>query len=155
MGVRVSLRGPMKTYNGNITNLRENQIFVFGSNKEGRHGKGSALFARQHCGAVYGVPMGLQGQSYAIITKDLTKPVHPSIGKDFITEQIRELYSYARKNPELEFLIAYSGNGKNLNGYTSEEMAGMFACMAPPENIIFEDKFADLVFNYLKVCGLS
>jgi hypothetical protein len=99
--------------------------------------------------------MGLQGQSYAIITKDLTKPVHPSIGKDFITEQIRELYSYAIQNPEFEFVIAYGGDSKNLNGYTSEEMARMFACMYPPENIIFEYKFADLVFNCLKVCGLS
>jgi hypothetical protein len=29
-------------------------IFVFGSNLTGRHGKGAALYARQHYGAIYG-----------------------------------------------------------------------------------------------------
>ncbi len=30
-------------------------IFVFGSNLAGRHGKGAALYAKNHCGAVYGI----------------------------------------------------------------------------------------------------
>jgi hypothetical protein len=45
-------------------------VFVFGSNLAGRHGKGAALHARQHCGAIYGQGEGLQGRSYAIPTKD-------------------------------------------------------------------------------------
>ena len=45
-------------------------IFVFGSNLAGRHGKGAALWARQHRGAVYGVGVGRTGDSYAIPTKD-------------------------------------------------------------------------------------
>ena len=55
------------------------KIFVFGSNLAGRHGKGAALFARQHRGAVYGQGQGLQGCSYAIPTKDArlnTLPLH-------------------------------------------------------------------------------
>ena len=47
-------------------------IFVFGSNTEGRHGAGAALYARQHHGAIYGQARGLQGNSYAIVTKDLS-----------------------------------------------------------------------------------
>ena len=47
------------------------EIFVFGSNLAGRHGKGGALTARVHHGAVYGQGEGLQGRSYAIPTKDL------------------------------------------------------------------------------------
>ena len=27
-------------------------VFVFGSNLAGRHGKGAALYARDHCGAI-------------------------------------------------------------------------------------------------------
>lgn len=46
------------------------RVFVFGSNLAGRHGKGAALWARQHRGAVYGVGEGYRGNSYAIPTKD-------------------------------------------------------------------------------------
>ena len=37
-----------------ITQLEPNQIFVFGSNTQGRHGKGAALTAKNKFGAVYG-----------------------------------------------------------------------------------------------------
>lgn len=45
------------------------EIFVFGSNLAGRHGKGAALWAREHRGAIYGQGEGLQwtiGQPYDI-----------------------------------------------------------------------------------------
>ena len=54
----------MKTYNGKITELKENQIFVFGSNTEGRHGKGAALLAFEKFGAIYGKSEGRMGQCY-------------------------------------------------------------------------------------------
>lgn len=136
----------MKTYKGDIKNLNPNQIFVFGSNTQGRHGKGSALIAREKFGAIYGQSKGLQGQSYAIITKDLTKSVHPSISKENIIQQIKELYEYAKKNEDKEFLIAYK-IGKNLNSYTSQEMAEMFSSFSIPENIIFEENFSTLLKN--------
>jgi len=43
-----------------IVSLKPNEIFVFGSNAEGRHGKGAALDALKYFGAVYGQPDGLQ-----------------------------------------------------------------------------------------------
>ena len=86
----------MKTFTGLITKLEPNQIFVFGSNTQGRHGSGNARAAMDCFGAVYGQAKGLQGQSYAIITKDLTKEVHPSITKETIREQIDMLYALAR-----------------------------------------------------------
>lgn len=46
------------------------KIFVFGSNLAGRHGKGAALYAYKHHGALYGQGVGRQGMSYAIPTKD-------------------------------------------------------------------------------------
>lgn len=35
-----------------ITKDKKSQIFVFGSNLAGRHGKGAALYAYQHHGAI-------------------------------------------------------------------------------------------------------
>ena len=51
-----------------ITELKPNEIFVFGSNWAGRHGKGAALQAVKW-GAKYGVGLGLEGQTFALPTK--------------------------------------------------------------------------------------
>lgn len=134
-----------KTYSGMINSLGENQIFVFGSNTQGRHGKGAALTARNKFGAEYGNPEGPQGQSYAIITKDLTKSKHPSRTVEQIEEQIHNLYEYARQNPDKEFLVAYSGTGANLNAYSNQEMADMFSSEPIPSNIVFEESFNSLI----------
>lgn len=137
--------GLNRTYKGLINKLPENGIFVFGSNTEGRHGKGAALQARIHFGAKYGQASGLQGRSYAIATKDLRKTIHPSISKQVIINQIAALYHYARKNPNMDFYVAYSAQGKNLNGYTNLEMMEMFAEASIdqpiPINIVFEEEF--------------
>ena len=50
--------------------IRDNEIFVFGSNKAGKHGLGTALTARMKYGAEMGQGFGLQGQSLAIPVKD-------------------------------------------------------------------------------------
>lgn len=135
----------MKTYKGTIDNLPENGIFVFGSNTQGRHGAGAALTARMKFGAIYGQSKGLQGRSYAIITKDLTKHKHPSISTLVIKFQIQELYKYAKNNPDKDFYVAY-GTGNNLNGYLAKEMAEMFSEMIEiPNNIVFNEDFAKLM----------
>lgn len=137
----------MKVYKGKIKSIKPYQIFVFGSNSDGRHGKGSALFARQKCGAIYGQAKGLQGNSYAIITKDLTKYVHPSISKEFIIEQIKELYEFAISEDGLkyEFIVAYSGIKENLNGYSCQDMSDMFSTYKIPNNFVFEENFYKLL----------
>lgn len=134
-----------KTYSGMIQNLAPNQVFVFGSNTQGKHGKGAALTAKNKFGAIYGEAEGPQGQSYAIITKDLTKNTHPSRTPEQIKEQIHNLYEYARENPDKEFLVAYSGNGTNLNAYSNQEMADMFGSEPIPNNIVFEQEFNKLI----------
>ena len=139
----------MKTYKGDIKKLKTNQIFVFGSNTQGRHGKGAALTAKEKFGAIYGQAYGLQGQSYSIVTKDLTKYKHPSVKTEHIIDQIKYLYEYAEQNENMEFFIAYSGKGINLNGYTNQELADIFFSIEPPENIIFEEEFSKLnKYNY-------
>lgn len=143
----------MKTYKGLITKLEPNQIFVFGSNPQGRHGAGAAYWAYKNAGAVMGEGYGLHGQSYAIYTKDLTKNTHPSILPNEIIDQIGILYLYARtKAIDKEFLIAYSSKGINLSGYTSKQLAAMFNLARfyteknkIPDNIIFEFGFSKMV----------
>lgn len=44
-----------------INELNANEVFVFGSNKQGMHGGGAAYFAHKHFGAEWGVGEGLTG----------------------------------------------------------------------------------------------
>ena len=139
-----------KTYSSVIKYLNYNQIFVFGSNTQGRHGRGAALTARLRFGAIYGNPEGIQGKSFAIITKDLTKKTHPSRTTAQIISQIEKLYKYATLHPEKEFIIAYKCGDNNLNAYSSEDMAKMFASRDIPENIVFDKQFYELVKLYIR-----
>lgn len=139
----------MRTYKGNIYQLPYNGVFVFGSNTQGRHGMGSARIALDKFGAIYGQSRGLQGKSYAICTKNLTKKIHPSVSSDEICSQIYELYNFALCNPNLDFYVVYSGSGSNLNAYTSQQLADMFSSWLHifpiPKNIIFEEEFFKLL----------
>lgn len=135
-----------KVYSGKIKTLKDNQIFCFGSNTQGRHGKGTALIAIQKFGAEYGKPSGIQGQSYGIITTDLTTYKRPSVSKDLVMSEIKKLYDFANNNTNLEFLIAYTGlDSKNLSGFTNREFAEMFSSFEIPDNIIFESVFSSLI----------
>ena len=102
------------------------EIFVFGSNLAGRHGKGAALYARQHHGAIYGVAEGPQGQSYAIPTKDeqLRTLELPTINL-----YVHLFIAHAQRCPELTFNVTRIGCG--LAGYTDQDIAPMFK-YAPP-----------------------
>ena len=51
-----------------ISSLKDDEIFVFGSNLAGAHAGGAARVAVEKFGAVMGQGVGLQGQSYAIPT---------------------------------------------------------------------------------------
>jgi hypothetical protein len=137
-----------KTYSGKITTLQPNQVFVFGSNPEGRHGAGAAKVARDKFGAIYGQGEGLQGQSYALPTKDLRVKENKglrSISVEGIVSSIKKLYDVARDNPTKDFLVSdYSGT--NLSGYTGQEMADMFASAGTiPNNIVFNENFDKLI----------
>lgn len=100
-----------------ITELKPNQIFVFGSNLAGRHGKGAALYAKQHFGAIYGAGFGPQGQCYAIPTKDKDIKTLPL---STIAEYLRKFQRYTLRHPELEFLLTPIGTG--LAGYSIQQL---------------------------------
>lgn len=94
-----------------ITELLPNQIFVFGSNLYGDHAGGAAQQAEEDFGAVSGIGVGLQGQSYAIPTMD---------GYDRMAFYIAQFIDFARHYPEYEFLLTAIGQG--IAGYSAEEI---------------------------------
>ena len=98
-------------------------IFVFGSNREGRHGAGAAKYAMT-IGAVYGQAEGLQGDSYAIVTKEL-RLTRPPVTLDEVKEGVDRFLTYAQNHPELEFQVTKIGCG--LAGFTEELIAPLFA----------------------------
>lgn len=130
-----------KHYTGNILPA-EDTIFVFGSNPEGIHGAGAARIAVEQFGAIYGNGEGLQGQAYALPTKDLrilTNRGFRSISPEKIIDSIRELYKTAKIHTNLTFKVAYRNTiSTSLNGYTGIEMINMFKTAGEiPENIAF------------------
>lgn len=137
----------MKYYTGNIKPEKD-VIFVFGSNPEGRHGKGAALRAKMSFGAIYGQGGGLQGNSYGLITKDLRVRKNngfKSVPYRQIVKNIQDLYKVAVDNPDKKFMIAYRNtHEKSLNGYTGLEMMEMFKNAGNiPENIIISKEWFD------------
>ncbi|MGB3472110.1 MAG: hypothetical protein WBA51_14925 [Erythrobacter sp.] len=104
-------------------------IFVFGSNLAGRHGKGAALWARQHRGAVYGQGIGLQGNSYAIPSKDAHLCTLP-LGA--MEHHVREFLAFARSHPDLTFQLTSIGCG--LAGYRRDHIEPMF--VGAPRNVL-------------------
>ena len=140
----------MKTYSGNIKPGRD-IIFVFGSNPEGRHGAGSAKVAREYFGAIYGQGEGLQGNSYAIPTKDLRVTEnrgYRSISEEQIVEGIKRMYKCAEEHPDKMFMVAYRNqpNERSLCGYTGAELQKCFrdACDGNyPDNIYFSEEWTN------------
>jgi len=125
----------------NITELKENEIFVFGSNSDGFHGKGAALIAVEKFGAKYGQASGLQGQSYAIVTKKDWRFKSSTI--DEIRIEIIAFLYFAHKNPNLIFFVTKIGSG--LGGYNVEEIKNIFMKFKGigeiPDNVILPREY--------------
>ncbi len=120
--------------NSIITKLEPNEVFVFGSNSAGRHGKGAALTAYRKFGARNGQGDGLMGQSYGIPTKGWKLDVLP-LGKIWIS--VQRFLRFAAAHPELRFLVTEIGCG--LAGYPPKEIAPMF--QGATDNVILPDSF--------------
>lgn len=108
-------------------------IFVFGSNLAGRHGAGAALYARNNRGAIYGKGFGLQGESFAIPTKDSNLR---TLSLQQIAGYVASFLAFARTRPDLRFQVTAVGTG--LAGYAHRDIAPMFKnapanCRLPEE----------------------
>jgi len=120
----------------NIVSLAPNEIFVFGSNEAGRHGKGAALYALKNFGAKYGQGYGIQGKSFAIPTKDFKIKTLPL---ENIKEYLKMFIEYSTSNQQLTFLMTPIGTG--LAGYTIDEMKNLFKELVFPKNVILPNIF--------------
>lgn len=118
-----------------ITELADNEVFVFGSNLEGMHGGGAALLAYNKFGAVWGQGTGLQGKSYAIPT------MHG--GVDTIAPYVDEFIAFARQHKELKFLVTEIGCG--IAGFTVMEIAPLFRDALDEENIYLPQRFIGIM----------
>jgi hypothetical protein len=119
-----------KYYNGNISELYKNEVFVFGSNLRGIHGAGAAKQAYREFGAIYGCGLGLTGKSYAIPTKDGSIRTLPLFQ---IEGYIQDFKEYAKHMDSLSFLVTKVGCG--LAGYTDDLIAPLFK--GSPRNCVF------------------
>lgn len=118
-----------------ITELKENEIFVFGSNLEGMHGGGAARLAYEKFGAIWGQGVGLQGQSYGIPT------MHG--GVEAIKPYVDEFIEFAKSHPELTFLVTRIGCG--IAGFRDEEIAPLFKECIEMENVCLPKSFHEYI----------
>ena len=136
----------------NIQELKENQIFVFGSNMNGNHAGGAARLAVEKFGAIMGKAKGIQGQSYAIPTldKDMQK-----VTEEDLVVFLENFGNYANEHPEKEFLLTAIGTG--IAGFDASYMAYMVLRANLPDNVTLPKEFVKIKgykgFNPDLTCG--
>lgn len=113
-----------------ITELKSNEVFVFGSNLHGIHAGGAARQAKDFFGAIEGKGVGIQGQSYAIPTLDGNFQKLPL---NIIKLYVRDMFDYALSYPNDIFYLTAIGTG--IAGYSKEEMETAIP-KAVPSNVI-------------------
>ena len=118
-----------------ITQLAENEIFVFGSNLHGLHGGGAAHVAFEKFGAEWGVGVGPTGQCYAIPTMQG--------GVETIRPYVDEFIQYAKKHTEKTFLVTRIGCG--IAGFKDEQIAPLFAAACNMPNVALPKGWADML----------
>lgn len=118
-----------------ITSLKDNEIFVFGSNLYGMHGGGAAHVAHQKFGAEWGVGVGMTGQCYAIPT------MHGGI--DAIKPYVDDFIAYAKEHTEFHFLVTRIGCG--IAGFTDKQMAPLFKELIEQSNVSLPKVWIDIL----------
>lgn len=114
----------------NIYTLLPGEIFVFGSNTIGRHGKGAAKTALKW-GAIPGQGTGIMGRTYGIPTKG--KDMKYALNLNKIQFYVEKFMAYAITHPELTFLVTEIGCG--LAGYKPKDIAPLFKDATFIENV--------------------
>ena len=117
-----------------ISDLGENEIFVFGSNIQGAHGGGAAWYAHKKFGAEWGVGEGLTGRTYALPTME---------GDASLKKAVEHFIGCAKAHPELTFLVTAVGCG--IAGYTPAEVAPLFREATTLENVYLPQVFWEVM----------
>jgi len=119
----------------NITSLRSDEIFVFGSNLAGMHGGGAARYAFEHFGAKWGCGVGISGSTYAIPTMQG--------GVETIAPYVDEFISFAKDHPDLYFYVTRIGCG--IAGFSDSEIAPLFAAAVTLPNVALPETFLSVL----------
>ena len=118
-----------------VNSLKENEIFVFGSNVAGVHNGGAAGYAKNHFGAIDGQAEGLQGQSYAIPTD--------GVSEKELYQAICRFCDFASSRPELTFYVTAVGCGNA--GFSPYTVAPMFRDAVKLKNVKLPIEFWDFL----------
>ena len=118
-----------------VTELKPNEIFVFGSNIRGFHGGGAARMANKKFGAEWGVGEGLTGQCYALSTMEG--------GVDYIAGKVQDFLVCAKTHPELKFYVTKIACG--IAGFTVAEIGPLFSDAIMLENVILPKEFVEVI----------
>lgn len=120
-----------------ISELKPDEIFVFGCRRSGRHYEGAANFARKHFGAIVGQGEGLQGQSYAIPTA--------GVGLGWIRDAVNRFTEFASVNPDKKFLVTPIGCGLGL--WDVEDIAPFFQAASKLPNVWLPKDFWNELYD--------
>ena len=118
-----------------IEELSSDEVFVFGSNLDGFHGGGAAALAFRKFGAKWGKGTGHYGQTYGIPT------MHGGVNE--IRPYVDEFIIYAKRHPELTFLVTKIGCG--IAGFTCEEIAPLFSETVNMTNVYLPEEFRKII----------
>lgn len=127
----------MKFTPDKIVKLKHNEIFVFGSNIEGKHFGGAARLAYEKFGATWGAGEGRTGQCFAIPTMQG--------GVETIKPYVDDFIRYATVHPEYIFYVTKIGCG--IAGFREDEIAPLFAEAISVQNIILPRSFYELIVS--------
>lgn len=160
-------------YEEYISELNENEVFVFGSNLDGFHGAGSAGFASFNVGGNRwrdfqydkkprgwqghwnikgkgeGPQVGTHGKSYALPTVKHIQGDRMRTPEEIVAS-IEKFYWFCTSREHLNFLVAQDAKD-GLNGHKWQSMARMFASHHIPENVYFYAPFAE----YLRTISIN
>lgn len=110
-----------------IKELTRCEVFVFGSNLEGKHRGGAAGYACRNFGAVWGQGVGPQGQCYAIPTMfESVLDIKPYVD---------EFIEYVKAHPMNRFLITRLGCG--IAEFHDDQVAPLFYELHDVKNAVF------------------
>lgn len=127
----------------NIQELRQNEVFVFGSNEAGIHGAGAAKLALKWGAKMY-QGVDVSGQTYALPTKDVNIK---SLDLQYIQQYVENFIDWAKQHSETTFLVTEIGCG--LANFTPQEIAPMFEKAKEIENIHLPKRFWEILNSLL------
>lgn len=131
-------------FHDDMAPVAESEIFVFGSNLKGRHGKGAALTAMKQYGAEYGVGEGFTGRCYALPTRNANqvgeKAEVTTLTLAEVRKHIKVFMDVAESKKDKRFYVSRVGCGHA--GFSDEQIAPLFAgapanCSLPIEWMSF------------------